>query len=105
MEKTVLKTFTFKPIQIRINISIKFTQVPPTAIYPIQYIYYKILINISFVGDDGDEEEGGEEGEEQEEKLPSCMDYVMHFVTVFWKVLFALIPPTGQYYFIIFFIN
>ncbi|XP_042876500.1 sodium/calcium exchanger 1-like isoform X2 [Penaeus japonicus] len=36
------------------------------------------------------------EGEEEEEteRLPSCMDYVMHFVTVFWKILFAFIPPT-----------
>ncbi|XP_064088795.1 sodium/calcium exchanger 1-like isoform X2 [Macrobrachium nipponense] len=42
----------------------------------------------------GDEGEEGEEGEEAEEKLPSCMDYVMHFVTVIWKVLFAFIPPT-----------
>ncbi|XP_068247332.1 sodium/calcium exchanger 1-like isoform X1 [Palaemon carinicauda] len=42
----------------------------------------------------GDEGEDGEEGEEAEEKLPSCMDYVMHFVTVIWKVMFAFIPPT-----------
>ncbi|VDO86381.1 unnamed protein product [Schistosoma mattheei] len=26
------------------------------------------------------------------------MDYVMHFLTVFWKVLFAFVPPTGRYY-------
>ncbi|XP_030632408.1 sodium/calcium exchanger 2b isoform X1 [Chanos chanos] len=38
----------------------------------------------------GDEEE--EEG--REERLPSCYDYVMHFLTVFWKVLFAFVPPT-----------
>merc|ERR1712142_1280724 len=46
----------------------------------------------------GDDEEGGdeecEEGEEPEEKLPSCLDYVMHFLTVIWKLFFALIPPT-----------
>ncbi|KAK7085600.1 Sodium/calcium exchanger 1, partial [Halocaridina rubra] len=45
-------------------------------------------------GDEGEEGEEGEEGVEAEEKLPSCMDYVMHFVTVIWKVLFAFIPPT-----------
>uniref|UniRef100_A0A8C1MYX3 Solute carrier family 8 member 2b n=1 Tax=Cyprinus carpio TaxID=7962 RepID=A0A8C1MYX3_CYPCA len=39
---------------------------------------------------DGDEDE--EEG--REERLPSCYDYVMHFLTVFWKVLFAFVPPT-----------
>ncbi|CAL8352407.1 unnamed protein product [Lota lota] len=36
-----------------------------------------------------DEDEDG-----QEEHLPSCLDYVMHFITVFWKVLFACVPPT-----------
>ncbi|XP_016074447.1 PREDICTED: sodium/calcium exchanger 1 isoform X4 [Miniopterus natalensis] len=39
-------------------------------------------------GEDDDEDECGEE------KLPSCFDYVMHFLTVFWKVLFAFVPPT-----------
>ncbi|KAM8905184.1 sodium/calcium exchanger 2b isoform 1-T5 [Spinachia spinachia] len=38
---------------------------------------------------DGDDEE-----DRREEHLPSCYDYVMHFVTVFWKVLFACVPPT-----------
>ncbi|KAM4722342.1 sodium/calcium exchanger 1-like [Rhinophrynus dorsalis] len=38
-------------------------------------------------GDD-DDEESSEEG------LPSCCDYIMHFLTVFWKVLFAFVPPT-----------
>lgn len=50
-------------------------------------------------GDD-DEEGGGEEdeeGEEVEEVLPSCMDYVMHFLTIFWKILFAFVPPTDYW--------
>jgi solute carrier family 8 (sodium/calcium exchanger) len=42
----------------------------------------------SFPGEDDDDDECGEE------KLPSCFDYVMHFLTVFWKVLFAFVPPT-----------
>ncbi len=29
--------------------------------------------------------------------MPSCFDYVMHFLTVFWKVLFALVPPTDYW--------
>ncbi|KAM6941315.1 sodium/calcium exchanger 1a isoform 2-T2 [Lycodopsis pacificus] len=40
--------------------------------------------------DDDDDECG-------EEKLPSCFDYVMHFLTVFWKILFALVPPTDYF--------
>lgn len=38
-------------------------------------------------GVDEDEDCGGE-------KLPSCFDYTVHFLTVFWKLLFALVPPT-----------
>jgi len=47
-------------------------------------------------GDDEEEEEGGEEGEgEAEEKMPTCGDYIMHFLTLFWKIIFAFIPPAG----------
>ena len=45
------------------------------------YIYW-------FIGDEDDDEEVAEE------KLPSWFDYVMHFLTIFWKLLFALVPPT-----------
>ncbi|VDN99149.1 unnamed protein product [Rodentolepis nana] len=38
-----------------------------------------------------------EEIAEGEVKMPSCKDYVMHFLTVFWKVLFAFVPPTGPF--------
>lgn len=41
-----------------------------------------------FRPEDEDEDDTGEE------RLPSCFDYVMHFLTVFWKVLFACVPPT-----------
>jgi len=41
----------------------------------------------------GDDDEEGEEGEEAEEALPSCMDYTMHFLTFFWKLAFATVPP------------
>lgn len=34
------------------------------------------------------DEEGGEP------QPPSCCDYFMHAVTVFWKILFAFVPPT-----------
>merc|ERR1712121_179030 len=46
-------------------------------------------------GDDDDEE--GEDGEEGEEKMPSCGDYIMHFLTLPWKLIFAFIPPTAFY--------
>ncbi|KAM9347893.1 sodium/calcium exchanger 2a isoform 2-T2 [Symphorus nematophorus] len=37
---------------------------------------------------DGDEEEG------QEQRPPNCFDYFMHILCIFWKILFACIPPT-----------
>merc|ERR1712181_162089 len=43
-----------------------------------------------------DDEEDGEEGEEGEEKMPSCGDYIMHFLTLPWKLIFAFIPPTAM---------
>ncbi|XP_055053415.2 sodium/calcium exchanger 2b isoform X1 [Misgurnus anguillicaudatus] len=45
-------------------------------------------VTVSAGNGDEDEEEGGEQ------HLPSCSDYIMHFLTVFWKVLFAFVPPT-----------
>ncbi|XP_029349238.1 sodium/calcium exchanger 3 isoform X5 [Echeneis naucrates] len=47
-----------------------------------------ITVSAGNVRGDEDEEDTGEE------RLPSCFDYVMHFLTVFWKVLFACVPPT-----------
>merc|ERR1711997_1240511 len=45
--------------------------------------------------DDDEEEEGGDEDEEKEEKMPTCGDYIMHFLTLFWKVIFSFIPPAA----------
>jgi len=45
--------------------------------------------------DDEEEEEGGDEDEEKEEKMPTCGDYIMHFLTLFWKVIFSFIPPAA----------
>ncbi|XP_062844422.1 sodium/calcium exchanger 2a isoform X3 [Trichomycterus rosablanca] len=36
----------------------------------------------------------GEEGDGDEPRRPSGCDYFMHVMTVFWKVLFAFVPPT-----------
>jgi hypothetical protein len=42
--------------------------------------------------DDDEEEEGGEASEP---KSPGAFDYFMHFISLFWKILFAFVPPTG----------
>ncbi|XP_065353882.1 sodium/calcium exchanger Calx isoform X2 [Cloeon dipterum] len=44
----------------------------------------------------GGDDDDGEEGAEREEKMPSCGDYVIHFLTLFWKLLFAFVPPTDM---------
>uniref|UniRef100_A0AAG5CWT8 Calx-beta domain-containing protein n=2 Tax=Anopheles atroparvus TaxID=41427 RepID=A0AAG5CWT8_ANOAO len=41
-------------------------------------------------------DDDGEKGEGDEEPTPSCMDYIMHFITLFWKIIFAFIPPTDM---------
>lgn len=60
-----------------------------------RWVAMRMLVHMSwtssstlFAAGDEDEDESGEE------RLPSCFDYVMHFLTVFWKVLFACVPPT-----------
>nr|VZH94961.1 unnamed protein product [Spirometra erinaceieuropaei] len=44
---------------------------------------------------DSDQLESTDDGVEV--LLPSCGDYVMHFLTVFWKVVFAFVPPTESF--------
>ena len=41
----------------------------------------------------GDDDEEGASGS----STPSTTDYLMHSLTIFWKVLFAFVPPTGKY--------
>merc|ERR1719400_1041913 len=41
-----------------------------------------------------DEDEDAEEGEE---KMPTCGDYITHFLTLPWKLIFAFIPPTDMW--------
>lgn len=58
---------------------------------------------ICSIGDDDQEEEDEEGDEEGGSKSngsrpptkPGCCDYFMHFLAVPWKLIFALIPPTG----------
>merc|ERR1719226_371616 len=39
--------------------------------------------------------QAGDDDDEKEEKMPTCGDYIMHFLTLFWKVIFSFIPPAG----------
>ncbi|KAK0181831.1 hypothetical protein PV327_000022 [Microctonus hyperodae] len=42
----------------------------------------------------GDDDETDETGTDGRSASPSPADYLMHFLTIFWKVLFAFVPPT-----------
>uniref|UniRef100_A0A3Q3A1D7 Sodium/calcium exchanger membrane region domain-containing protein n=1 Tax=Kryptolebias marmoratus TaxID=37003 RepID=A0A3Q3A1D7_KRYMA len=44
------------------------------------------IYNLVSVGDE-DEEGGGQQ-------TPNCFDYFMHTLCIFWKILFACVPPT-----------
>ncbi|XP_044744800.1 sodium/calcium exchanger 3 isoform X2 [Coccinella septempunctata] len=35
--------------------------------------------------------------DEEDQKEPSTMDYVLHTVTLFWKLTFAFVPPTDMF--------
>lgn len=50
------------------------------------YIYF---LHLNLGGDDDEENE-------EDEPTPGVMDYIMHFLTLFWKIVFAFIPPTGN---------
>lgn len=47
-----------------------------------------------------DDENGNEDGEKSEKEesksSPSLVDYILHCLSLFWKLLFAFVPPTGQ---------
>lgn len=39
----------------------------------------------------------GEVDDSGKELPPSSMDHLMHFLTIFWKVIFAIVPPTDYF--------
>ncbi len=54
------------------------------------HVYLYLSLFLSFLSGEGDEEGG-------EPQQPSCCDYFMHAATVFWKILFAFVPPTEYF--------
>ncbi|XP_057676656.1 sodium/calcium exchanger 2a isoform X2 [Corythoichthys intestinalis] len=37
---------------------------------------------------------GDRDDEGQDQPMPNCFDYFMHILSIFWKILFACVPPT-----------
>jgi len=46
--------------------------------------------------DDDDVVESGDAEEEEGDKPATCKDYMLHFISFFWKFLFAFVPPTSK---------
>lgn len=39
--------------------------------------------------------DGGDDDDSDAGEAPTCAAYFLHFITLFWKLLFAFVPPTG----------
>ena len=46
--------------------------------------------------DDDDVVDSGDDTADNEDKPATCKDYIFHFVSFFWKFLFAFVPPTSK---------
>lgn len=53
-------------------------------------------LTVSPGSDVADDDSDAESGGGIIEKSPSTLDYIMHVLTVFWKLIFAFVPPTGN---------
>ena len=60
------------------------------------FLHVSPLYKLNFFPCIGDDDEDEEEEGDGEEKMPTCGDYIMHFLTLPWKVIFAVIPPAGE---------
>jgi hypothetical protein len=49
--------------------------------------------------DDDDVIESGDSNDD-DQKPATCKDYMLHFITFFWKFLFAFVPPTSKEFFL-----
>jgi hypothetical protein len=48
------------------------------------------------VGDDDDDVVESGDDNEDENQPATCKDYMLHFISFFWKFLFAFVPPTSN---------
>ncbi|XP_069750187.1 sodium/calcium exchanger 2-like isoform X2 [Narcine bancroftii] len=84
MEVIIEESYEFKSMVDKLIKKTNLSLVVSTSSWREQFVN---AVTVSAGADD--DEEGF-----SEEPRPSCFDYIMHFLTVFWKVLFALVPPT-----------
>jgi len=56
---------------------------------------FKQAFSVKEDDDDDDVIESGDSNENTDQQL-TCKDYMLHFITFFWKFLFAFVPPTSK---------
>lgn len=54
----------------------------------------RAVLDLLVDDDDEDDEAAGSAGDKDEPV--TCKDYLLHFITFFWKFLFAFVPPTSK---------
>lgn len=57
---------------------------------------FKQAFSVRDDDDDDDVIETGGVTNGDNEKPLTCKDYILHFITFFWKFLFAFVPPTSK---------
>lgn len=68
---------------------------PPNLPHCFQTQFHCVFFLRCSLGDDNGASQKTGNDDDDDEPSPSCGDYIMHFLTLFWKLLFAFIPPTG----------
>ncbi|XP_068682756.1 sodium/calcium exchanger 1-like [Montipora foliosa] len=81
-EVTIIESKEFKNTVDKLLVKANLALVVGTSSWKEQFVD---ALTVSGSGDD-------DEGEEQ--STPTYGDYMMHYMTVFWKLLFAIVPPT-----------
>ena len=55
-----------------------------------------IIFLLLILGDDDDDVVESGEDNDDDDKPATCKDYMLHFISFFWKFLFAFVPPTSE---------
>jgi hypothetical protein len=57
------------------------------------------ILHAKFFFSDDDDDDGvvdSGDGNNEGGKPATCKDYMLHFISFFWKFLFAFVPPTSN---------
>lgn len=81
-EVTIIESKEFKNTVDKLLVKANLALVVGTSSWKEQFVD---ALTVSGSGEDDDSEEPG---------TPTYGDYMMHYLTVFWKLLFAIVPPT-----------